>query len=137
MTALPVPAEASLWQDFAETARFAALLGWPGNERAQREAVVTWGAAMLGALAETIQRDVVLAGFDAVLARLAEAVGLTVAELAALPRFAALRAEIERGEGAFAAARGEAEAEARRAVIDPAGGVDRPRIGTRPGSDYG
>ena len=121
MTALPVPAEASLWQDFAETARFAALLGWPGNERAQREAVVTWGAAMLGALAETMQRDVVLAGFDAVLARLAAAAGVTVAEIAAVPRFAALRAEIERGE-AIGEARGEAEAELRRAVIDPAGG---------------
>jgi hypothetical protein len=52
---------------------------------------------------------------------IAAAAGVTVAEIAAVPRFAALRAEIERGED-IDEARREAEAELRRDVIDPAGG---------------
>ena len=121
MTALPVPAETSPWQDFAEATRFAAVLFWPGNERAQREAVATWAAAILGLIDATMGRDVILAHFDAALDRIAAAAGVTVAEIAAVPRFVALRAEIERGES-IGEARGEAEAELRRAAIDPAGG---------------
>ena len=121
MTALPVPAETSPWQDFAEIMRFAAVLFWPGNERAQREAVATWAAAILGLIDATMGRDVMLAHFDAALDRIAAAAGVTVAEIAAMPRFVALRAEIERGES-IGEARGEAEAELRARVIDPAGG---------------
>jgi hypothetical protein len=62
MTEPPAPA-ASHWFDFGETVRFAAVLLWPGNERAQREAVATWAAAMLGVIAETMRRDVISRGF--------------------------------------------------------------------------
>jgi hypothetical protein len=120
MTEPPAPA-ASHWADFGETVRFAAVFLWPGNERAQREAVATWAAAMLGVIDATLRRDVIRAHVDAVLDRIAAAAGVTVAEITAVPRFAALRAKIERGEG-IGEARGEAEAELRRAVIDPAGG---------------
>jgi len=116
------PSEASFWSDFAETARFAALLAWPGDDRAQREAVATWAAATLGVIAEVAQRGVVLAHLEAALDRIAAAAGVTVDVLAAMPGLTALRAEIERGERVLAKARAETEAEVRRHVLDPAGG---------------
>jgi hypothetical protein len=120
MTEPPAPA-ASHWVNFGETVRFAAVLLWPGNERAQREAVATWAAVTLGVIDAMMRRDVIRAYFDAWLERVAAAAGVTVAEIAAVPRIAALRAEIERGED-IDEARREAEAELRRDVIDPAGG---------------
>jgi len=120
MTEPPAPAS-SPWADMGETARFAAVLLWPGNERAQREAVATWAAVTLGVFNAIMRRDVVRAYFDAWLERVAAAAGVTVAEIAAVPRFAALRADIERGED-IDEARREVEAELWRDVIDPAGG---------------
>jgi hypothetical protein len=108
------PSEASFWSDYAETARFAALLAWPGDERAQREAVATWAAATLGVIAEVAQRGVVLAHLEAALDRIAAAAGVTVDVLAAMPGFTALRAETS---GASASSRRPAPRPKRRCAV--------------------